>query len=162
MHGLLALHHLTVASAHPIFTLGSGTQLTKLNNWRVVYGSLYDLSSYGRASVYMKLEKTGFGNSYVWTSLFVFVQCIPALLYMICFFPIQDGESTTHMLIGRSRQPTCFTGAQLSVSKSVSETSFIQRLCRRGWGIHTVMNMSGELLLWSLVSLFLLCISHCS
>ena len=43
MHGLQALHHLTVASAHPIFTLGSGTQLTKLNNWRAVYGSLHDL-----------------------------------------------------------------------------------------------------------------------
>ena len=45
-------------------------------------------------------EKTGFGNSYVRINQFIFVQWSWSV-----FFPIQDGDSPTHTLIG-SRQPS--------------------------------------------------------
>ena len=53
-------------------------------------------------------EDKDFGNSYVRTTLFVFIQCMPMLPYMICFLP------DSRCLIG-SQQQRHFAGAQLKL-----------------------------------------------
>ena len=51
------------------------------------------------STLHQDAVKTGFGNSYVWTSLFIFVQCMPTPPHIICFL----SDCTNNRILGQIR-----------------------------------------------------------
>ena len=86
-HSISKLAQATRSGAMPCYTLGSPLSTSRVR-------SLAE-----RSMLQQGTEKTGFGNSYVWMFMFIFVQCIPHCHTQFILFPIRDNDSPTHPLI---------------------------------------------------------------
>ena len=70
-------------------------------------------------------RETGFGNSYVWICVFIFVQCMPMPHAQSVLFLIRDSHSPTHKLIV-PRSPSAITVSLVHDNLKQRSTSMSQ------------------------------------